>query len=298
MGTVIFTLAMGIGHLNAQPGPTVSAGYDLFPHSAIADPDPVSLDAAEVRVGTLHLKAAYPLIFAQGKTVFVNEIGYRRLDLDYQQFPSAQAGPRPPTPENMQAIEYNAMVTHGLSPKWTFMGIATPGIASDFEGDVGGDDLTFQVVVVFIRGYSQRLQVGYGGAWSNTFGQPFPMPVVAINWNNGSNLRLSSILPANFECWYAATPRLELGFLLNVDGNQYHGDPEIYQVADPLLRYSVGTLGPSATYRVHDRLTVGVDAGMTFFRKFKYFDGDDEEDKVDYSLKNTGFVKARLQIGG
>jgi len=223
---------------------------------------------------------------------------YRRFDLDYQQFPSAQVGTQPPKPENMQAIEYNATVTHGLSQKWTFIGIATPGIASDFEGDVGGDDLTFQVVAVFIRGYSEKFQVGYGGAWSNTFGQPFPMPILAVNWNNGSNLRVSSILPTNLECWYAPTPRLELGLLVNVDGNQYHGDPDIYQVANPLLRYSVGTLGPSATYRVSKGLAVGVDAGVTFFRKFKYFDGDDEEDKIDYSLKNTGFVKVRFQMGG
>ena len=283
--------------LQAQPGPSFSAGYDLFPHRQIADPDDPDeeiLNDGEIRVGTLHLKAAYPLIFSEGRTVLVNEAIYRRFDLDYRDFPEGFEA----NPENMQAIEYNAMVTHVLSDKWTLMGIVTPGIASDFEGDLGSDDFTFQVVTVFIRGYSERLQIGYGGAWANTFGQPFPLPILAVQWNNGSNMRLSSILPANLEFWYAPSQRLELGLLLTVDGNQYHGDPDVYQVGNPLLRYSVGTFGPSVNYHLAKGLTVGVDAGMTFLRKFKFFDGDNEEDKIDYSLKNTGFVKVRLQIGG
>ena len=287
-------LLMSIATLYAQPGPSLSASYDLYPHSQIADPDIALLEEGEIRVGTLNLKASYPLIYSEGRTVLVNEVVYRRFDLDYRSFPPNVEM----NPENMQAIEYNATVTHGLSDRWTFLGIATPGIASDFEGDIGGDDLTFQIVVVFIRGYSERFQIGYGGAWSNTFGQPFPLPILAVNWNNGSNLRVSSILPANLECWYAPTPRLELGLLLNVEGNQYHGDPDIYQVDNPLLRYSVGTFGPSINYHISQGLTVGASAGMTFLRRFKFFDGDDEEDLQDISLKNSGFMKVQLQIGG
>ena len=198
----------------------------------------------------------------------------------------------------MQAVEYSATLTHGLSERWTLMAIAKPGIASDFEGDVGRDDLTFQVVAVFIRGYGARFQVGYGAAWANTFGQPFPLPVLAVNWNNGSNLKVSSILPSNLECWYAPSPRLELGLGVSVDGNQYHGDPDIYGVDNPLLRYSVGSVGPSVNYHLSRQMTVGVQTGMTFLRRFKFFDGDNEEDVDDISLKNTGYVRIQLQIKG
>ena len=296
-GAVGLILFIGAPALDAQPGPSFSASYDFYPHRQVADPDTTGgaafLDTGKVRVGTLHLKASYPLIFSEGRTVLVNEIMYRRFDLDYDGFPAPEA-----RPENMQAIEYNATLTHGLSEKWTLMGIVTPGIASDFEGDIGSDDFTFQAVAIFIRGYSERFQVGYGAAWTNTFGQPSPLPILAVNWNNGRNLKLSTILPANLELWYAPGPRLELGLLLNVEGNQYHGDPDIYNIDTPLLRYSVGTLGPSVNYHIAKGLTLGVDAGMTFLRRFKFFDGDNEKDVSDISLKNTGFVKIRLQIGG
>ena len=117
-----------------------------------------------------------------------------------------------------------------------------------------------------------------------------------MEWNNGTNLRVSSILPVSLECWYAPTPRLELGFLVNVDGNQYHGDPDRYLVDNPLLRYSVGTIGPSIHFGITQGLTVGTSAGMTFTRRFEFFDGDKEAN--DISLKNSGFVKVQLQIGG
>ena len=59
-------------------------------------------------------------------------------------------------------------------------------------------------------------------------------------------------------------------------------------------------MSPKPNLSISSRLAevVGVDAGLTFFGKFKYFDGDEEEDKIDYSLKNTGFVKVRFQTGG
>ena len=290
-----FMLLMTAVHLDAQPGPSFSASYEMYPDSKISDPDTEGGDAfletGEINVTSLNLTASYPLIYSEGRTVLVNELGYTRVVLDYTGFPEAAANP-----ENMHAIEYNATVTHGLSDKWTLMGIATPGIASDFEGDVGSDDLTFQTVLVWIRAHSERLQIGYGAAWSNTFGQPYPLPILAVRWNNGSNLRLSSILPANLEVWYAPSERLHLGLLLAVDGNQYHGDPDIYEVDDPLLRYSVGTVGPSVNYYFAPGLAVGATAGITFTRRFEFFDGDDEA--ADISLENSGFVKLQLQYGG
>ncbi len=286
-------LILSIAPLQAQPGPTFTAGYELHPYSRLADPDTDAastfLDTGEIRIGTLTLKAAYPITFGQGQTVLVNELSYRRLDLDYRGFPAAAANP-----ENMQAIEYTATITHGLSDRWTLMGIVKPGIASDFEGSIGQDDLTLQAVAVFIRAYSERLQVGYGAAWANTFGQPFPLPILAINWNNGARLRVSTILPANLEIWYATSQRMELGLLLNMDGNQYHGDPDIYGVNDPLLQYSVGTIGPAINVRMGGGMTLGVRAGTTATRRFEFSDGSD--DLGDYSLKNAGFLNVQLEV--
>lgn len=294
---VLFSAVVALlaASVSAQ-GPSFTAGYELYPHRHLADPkvEPGTefLEDGTLRIGTLSLSTSYPLVFFEGKTVVVNEVAYKRFDLDYEGFPESATDP-----ENMQAIQYNATITHGLSEKWTLMGIVSPGIASDFESSLGSDDLTFQAAAIFIRAYSERTQVGYGVAWANTFGQPFPLPVLAVNWNNGARLRVSTILPANLEIWYGIKPAMEAGLLVQVDGNQYHGDPDIYGVETPLLRYSVTTVGPSMRASLGGGVGVQVDAGFSLVRRFEFFDGDDEDNLSDYSLKNAAFLRVTLQYG-
>ena len=86
--------------------------------------------------------------------------------------------------------------------------------------------------------------------------------------------------------------------ILSVDGNQYHGDPDIYGVDVPYLRYSVGTIGPSLRAMVGPGIGLQVDSGFSFQRRFEFFDGDDEENLSDYSLKNSAFLRVTLQYGG
>ena len=86
--------------------------------------------------------------------------------------------------------------------------------------------------------------------------------------------------------------------MLNVAGNQYHGDPDVYGVSVPMLRYSVGTFGPSARFRFAEAMSLGIDTGITFLRRFEFFDDKNQEEAADFNLKNTGFVRLTLQIGG
>ena len=39
-------------------------------------------------------------------------------------------------------------------------------------------------------------------------------------------------------------------------------------------------------------------AAAISIRRFEFFDKDTEDDIRDYSLKHTGYVKMRLQVGG
>ncbi len=78
----------------------------------------------------------------------------------------------------------------------------------------------------------------------------------------------------------------------------YPRDPDIYGVETPLLRYPVGTIGPSLRTRLAPGLGLQVDAGYSFQRRFELFDGDDEDNLSDYSLKNAAFARVMLQYGG
>ena len=81
-----------------------------------------------------------------------------------------------------------------------------------------------------------------------------------------------------------------------MDGQDYHGDPAIYGVADPRLRYSVTTLGPATRYRLADRLQLNVDFGFGVFHRFEFYDGDDEENS--FNMKSSVFFRAGFVFGG
>ena len=104
----------------------------------------------------------------------------------------------------------------------------------------------------------------------------------------------SLIVPAKAEAGYLATPDLELGVRADIDGNQYHGAESKYDVDNPRLRYSVGTVGPQVKYRVFEVIVLSLRGGMTFFRRFDFYDG--EQEVVSYSLENSAFVQVGAEL--
>ncbi|MBT6147514.1 MAG: hypothetical protein HOH74_18900, partial [Gemmatimonadetes bacterium] len=107
-------------------------------------------------------------------------------------------------------------------------------------------------------------------------------------------LRVSTILPAKLELWFAATQRSDYGMEFNIGGNQYHLDPEIYGVGNPLLKYSAMTLGPSVSHRFSEAIAVKAHGGVSFGRRFEYADGEDE--LADYGMESAAFAMVKLEV--
>ncbi len=289
------TLLFGMSNaVDAQPGPSFSVSYDFFPYQKFDDPDSAALEGVEVQVTALNLEASYPLVFSQGRTVLVNQIFYQLREIDYRNW-GAELGEEPHL-KRLHAVKYTLTLRHVLSQKWYLLTLTTPGLASDFEADITGDDFTYEAAVVFVRQFSERWALGFGAAYSNQFGEPLPLPVLAFEWNNGSNLRANGIVPVNLEFWYLPRPNLELGLVLKADGNRYHGDPDIYGVDNPLGIYSALTVGPSARIHLSKAMHLNVEGGFIPFHRFEFYDGDKEAS--DYSLRPGAYLRAGIQIGG
>jgi len=290
----------------AQPGPSFAVSYDFFPYSNLVDPgsddQAISqlLEDLEIRVATLRLKVSYPVVLSK-ETFLMHEILFDRFDMDYKNWNE----PLGNKIEHGYAVKYNFMLKQMLSEKWYFMAFITPGLASDFKAKLSTDDLSFEAAVVFVRQYSQKFALGFGAAYSRQFGEPFPVPVLAIDWNNGSNMRMNAIIPSSLQFWYMMSPRIELGLVMSGDGNMYHGDEKIYGGSKPRMRYSVITAGPSLKFRLIQWLSLNIDGGYAFLRRFEFTNEDVivndvniGDTKAKYDLKNAAFIRAALQIGG
>ena len=174
--------------------------------------------------------------------------------------------------------------------------MVTPGLHSDFEGDISNDDFNVASAAIFDHRRSQHLSFGFGAAYSFKYGEAFPIPLLTLMWTNGSNARVDLFLPVHAELWYLPSQKVKLGLAAKVEGNQYHGDPATYLVQNPQMRYSVGTAGPSVKLRLSKTLHVTIHGGITLLRRFEFFDGDNEVSSLD--LKNSGFVRLGIQLGG
>jgi uncharacterized protein DUF6268 len=283
--------------VNAQPpGPSFSASYDFYPFSKLTDPDAGTfLEDVEIRVATLRLKATYPMALSQ-TTLLIHELLYDRFDMDYVKWDKSIGGAEIP---HGHAVKYNLMIMRTLSEKWSFLAFITPGLASDFRSKLSTDDFTIEAALVFVYKFSEKFSLGGGLAYSRQFGEPMPLPVIALDWNNGSNMRARAILPSNLEFWYMMSKRFELGLVLSGDGNEYHGDPDRYGGDNPKLKYSVFTMGPSLKYRFTKTFSLNLDAGYVLGRTFEFTNeigGTEVEDILD--LENAAYVRIGFQIGG
>lgn len=62
------------------------------------------------------------------------------------------------------------------------------------------------------------------------------------------------------------------------------------------MRCSVGTSGPSVKLHLSKTLHMTIPGGITLLCRFEFFDGDNEVSSLD--LKNSGFVRLGIQLGG
>lgn len=74
------------------------------------------------------------------------------------------------------------------------------------------------------------------------------------------------------------------------------GDPDLFGVNDPELRYSILTFGPTARYRFADWFNLQVEGGIIGLHRFEFFDGNDEVDS--FNLKSSGYFRFSFNFGG
>jgi len=279
----------------AQSGPSLSVSYDLLPYQDFDDPvidsvvgtDTTFLAHPQAQLRKLRASLSYPIVLFKDRTVLVNELSYQLIEFEYRElvYPLRR----------LHSASYTLMLQHRLSQKWSVWALGTPSLASDLKAEVSENDFNFQAAAIAIHHFSDRFSLGLGAAYTTQFGSGEVLPILALDWNNGKNLMAKAILPASLEFWYRPGAALDLGLLVSGDGNNFRGDPEIYQVADPELRYTMLTIGPAAKIRLAKYVRLNVEGGITGLHRFEFFDGDTE--MSSYDLKPSQYARIGLTLG-
>jgi hypothetical protein len=280
---------------SAQQVVGISVEYGLFPPRHLANPEAGTFEE-DLKIGLtiLDIRASFPLVFAGGRTLVLNSIEYGRLGVDFRNWDEEEAGD-PDEQDEAHSVKFASFVMHELSPEWRLIAGLTPGLASDFQGEISGDDFTLEAVLGLIRQVRESLAFGFGVAYVRDFGEPLPLPFLALEWQIAPNLNARALLPQDFEVSYNWRPKVDLGLAVKVRGNRYHGDPGVWGADNPQMKHTVASVGPTARIHLSKWLHLGLEGGYVFVHNFEFLDGDKVESLLD--MEHTGYLRAGLQLG-
>lgn len=297
--TMMTSCALIIGgtlEINAESGPSFSVNYDILPYQDFDEPiidtvagtDTTFVGHPQVQLRKLRGSLSFPIVIWKDRTILVNNFSYQLIEFKYSEldFPL----------ERLQSASYTLMIQHRLSQRWSVWALGTPTLASDLQAEISQDDFNFQAAAIFIRHFSERFSLGFGAAYTTLFGSGEFVPILAFDWNNGRNLAARAIIPTNLEMWYRPAAAIDVGLVLSGDGNNFRGDPDIYLVANPEVRYTSLTAGPAVKIRLTKLARLQLETGIIALHRFEFFDGDTEASS--YDLKPKQYARISLRFGG
>lgn len=274
----------------ASPPPSITFGFDYFPAKLMTEPVAPGADDLQMQIDNWMIGFSLPFQKNEFNTV-THGLEYSRLNINYiNSIPDLGV-----LVETTHTVQYSFVWEKVLNEKWDLLTIINPGLASEFESRITKDDLTLTLALVGIRKYTERLSIGYGLGFNPNFGTHHPVPVLALRWNNGRDMKIETIFPINFSFAYRPNPVFDLGLDMTLEGNSYHGNPSKYGAENPQLRYSVASAGPSITFNVMPWLHLKCAGGFTFLRRLEFYDGSIEAGTFD--IKQSGFLSFDLLVG-
>jgi D-alanyl-D-alanine carboxypeptidase len=261
---------------SAPPTPSASLGYTVYPYRTLERAG-TGERMGKIRVTAQQASASRPIVANDGRTQLDLSIAYQRL-----QFGSGGMAPL----ESVQALSATAFLRQRLTDAWGLILVAAPGYADDFEGRASSDAVTLTFVGAGSYRFSDELEVGLGVALQNVFGEPFPIPVAAVDWTIADRLWFKSILPINAELTWLPIDALGLRASLTASGGNFHGAESVYGVSDPQLNYSAAAAELGARWFILPSLHLTVRGGYTLLRRFEFSQGRHPAPGGKYELAN------------
>jgi hypothetical protein len=268
--------------------PSASVGTSVFPYQTLKRVE-TGERMGELRVIAQQANVSYPIVANQGRTHLDLSLGYERLQFDYRDLTHPL--------RSAHAVSATAFLRQKMSDRWGLILVAAPGYADDFEGPALLDAVTSTFVAAATYRCSDDLEIGFGTAVQNVFGEPLPLPVASVDWTIGDRLWLKSILPVNTELTWLPIDALGLRASLQVSGNNYHGAESTYGVNNPQLNYSAVVADLGARWFILPFLHLTLHGGTTLYRRFEFSEGRDPAPDGEYELSNGMVFGVDLGVG-
>lgn len=299
--TVVIALLLASQPVQAQVRPSLTFGHETWPSVSVSNLEADAETAALLRdlsvwTDTRFVNASYPLLLHGGRTYLDLQAGFQRIQFRHDAWPESVD-----RPTDAYIIDVNVMALRQLSERWSLLGQATPSLKSGLEEDLVTEDFAVEGAVLASRQVGARSVLGFGVAYSSTFGVPLPIPLLQLErqgalWAGGPAWRGTALLPSDLALWVVPTRRLEVGVQLRTLGNRHHLTGQETNLGKPFSDYFDTVVGPSAKIYATSWMTLGIDSGVSVYRQMQVTDGRDEV--IRFEPEPAGFLRWQVTLGG
>jgi hypothetical protein len=283
LGTFLFASSAS---LMAQPGGKgpASSLEVAYSHSASADAEWAGRTAGDLSVDAL--------TFELGTRRSVNPGLFASLGLGYERY-TVDAPSGVPVPETLQALKFDVGGTFLLNREWSVTAGLSPGFYSAGTS-LEGDGFNVPAILIATWRSSPTFSLS-GGLRYDAFSDNEVIPFLGFRWQASPEVSVSLGAPRT-EVAYTFSESTELFFGASFQGGSFHvDDPSLVPPAGyPSLRdtkvdYREIRTGGGVRWSVSPAVSLDVEAGWMFDRRFDYFDRSLE-------VKTDGAFYARIGL--
>lgn len=271
--------------------PIVSLDFDGYPDSA-PDAPPAESPDVEARIVHSSIEAAVPWRKST-RTLLIGRATFDLVRIEMRQNALSW------TPGDLYDVGVVASWDQQLSTNWWMVLSVRPHLASDLaRWDL--DHFNLEASLLLSGGHRGRGRYGFGATWTSIFGERLLLPMVELSWSRKDDtLRFEMLFPERVALLYRPTASIELGVLGRVEGNRYRIGEDVEfpagtALAEPLVRYSVFTVGPVVETALSRSAFLRLEGDAALFRRL------DVEDQgagiVDLDLSAGIAVKLGLEL--
>ena len=301
LALVVATVLAGTHPAFAQLRPSLTFGHETWPSVSATNLEVDGTDAPspgdlEVWTDTRFVHVSYPMLLHEGRTYLDLQPGFRRIQYRYDGWTEAI-----PRPTDAYIVDLTVLAQRQLSSRWSLLGQVTPALKSGFEDALGREDFAIEAAVLASRQLGERSVLGFGVAYTTTFGAPFPIPVLQLEregtlWGGGPSWHGSALLPSTLEAWVVPARRLEVGVQVRTLGDRHHLTESGTAIDQPYSDYFDTVVGPTVIVHLTSWLKVNAEAGLSLYRQVQVTDGRDEV--ISFEPDQSAFLRWQVTIGG
>jgi hypothetical protein len=182
----------------------------------------------------------------------------------------------------------------GFTDKWGVFVLTDFGLASDFSGSVGNNDILFSVIALATYKVTNAFELGAGALYDRRTGSFIPLPGLSLDVRIYERMRIRGFAPVWLNAEFRVAEWLDVGVRSTFEGNRFHLAKTFVQ-PNVELAYSTLTVGPKLTFNfLDDWLHLDTYAAWAVYRRYELF--HDDRSIANYDLSPVVAYGARLWL--